>query len=183
MKTILMKHLATAALMFNLGVAGIYAQPLNMKLSGTAAASTINLGTGTPAAEYHLDGNGALGSFTLRVVSAGAASPQASTTCLGLYIPVLAGKGVFRFQDGSLLKVNLTAGSDCIDLAAGSAHCIRVFQVIGGTDRFQNASGAGVTLTMTVAPVVQGQFDFFTVTGTITGTISGVGRGTQDAQP
>jgi hypothetical protein len=180
-----MKHFATAALMLNLGVAGMYAQPLNMTLSGTNAPSTIDLGTGTPTSEYNLDGNGTLGLFTLRAVSASAASPEQSSTCSGLYIPVLAGEGVFRFQDGSLLKVNLTGGSDCIDLAAGEAHCTRIFQVTGGTGRFKNASGNDVTLTMTVAPVVPGKFVFFTVTGAITGTISrvGVGQGSQDGQP
>jgi hypothetical protein len=169
-----MKHIATVALMLNVGVAGIYAQPLNMTLSGTSAPSTINLGTGTPTSEYNLDGYGTLGLFTLRTVSASAASQQQSSTCSGLYFPVLAGEGVFRFQDGSLLKVNLTGGSDCIDLAVGQAHCTRIFQVTGGTGRFKNASGNDVTLTMTVAPVVPGKFVFFTVTGAITGTISGV---------
>jgi len=183
--SVAMKHLATAALMLSLGVAGIDAQPLNMTLSGTAAPSTINLGTGTPTSEYRLEGNGAPGSFNLRVVSAGAASPQPSSTCLGIYIPVLAGEGVFRFQDGSLLKVNLTAGSDCINLAVGEAHCIRIFQVLGGTGRFKNASGNDVTLTMTLAPVVPGKPVFFTVVGAITGTISGVGvgQGSQGGQP
>ena len=40
-----MKHIATMALMLNLGVAGVYAQqtPVKMTFSGTAAASTINL--------------------------------------------------------------------------------------------------------------------------------------------
>src|SRR5580700_8999551 len=67
-----MKHLATAALMLNLGVAGIYAQPgpVNMTLSGTAAQSTISL-QGRPASEYQLAGTGTLGQFTFRVVSIG----------------------------------------------------------------------------------------------------------------
>src|SRR2546425_10795469 len=40
-----MKHIATVALMLNLGVAGVYAQqkPVKMTFSGTAAPSTINL--------------------------------------------------------------------------------------------------------------------------------------------
>ena len=40
-----MKHIATMALMLNLGVAGVYAQQRSVKMvfSGTAAASTINL--------------------------------------------------------------------------------------------------------------------------------------------
>ncbi len=185
-----MKHIVTVALMLHFGVAGIYAQavPVNMTLSGTAAPSTVNLGTGTPASEYNLAGNGTLGSFTFRVVSASAASPQESSTCSGqnhLYFPVLAGEGVFRFRNGDLLKVDLTGGADCIDLAAQEAHCTRIFQVIGGTGRFKDASGNDVTLTMTVAPVVPGKRGFFDVTATFTGTISGVAgeQGSQDGQP
>ncbi len=39
-----MKHLATAALMLTLGVAGVYAQPVpvNMTVSGTASTSTVS---------------------------------------------------------------------------------------------------------------------------------------------
>jgi hypothetical protein len=51
------------ALMFHFGVAGIYTQPrhVDMMLSDTAAASTINLRPGTPTSEYDLAGNGTLG--------------------------------------------------------------------------------------------------------------------------
>src|SRR5690348_7315573 len=111
-----MRHIAIAALMLNFGVAGIYAQPgpVNMAVSGTAAASTISLQSGRPASEYHLAGTGALlGPFTLRVVSTGMTSPQKSTACSGptkIYFPTVAGAGVFRSQDGDLLKVNLTGG-------------------------------------------------------------------------
>lgn len=171
-----MKHMTIAALMFTVGVASAYPQgtPVQMTLSGTAAPSTIDLQTGTGTSEYSLAGKGSLGQFTLRAVSASAAAPQASSTCSGLYIPVLAGEAVFRFQDGSLLKANLTEGSDCIDLLSQQAHCVRAFQITGGTGRFANASGGAVTLTMTVAPVVPNMFVFFTVTADIAGTISGV---------
>ncbi|HEV2323280.1 MAG TPA: hypothetical protein VGS10_04915 [Terracidiphilus sp.] len=171
-----MKTIASAALMLSLGVAAVYAQevPLNMTLSGTGAPSTINLQTGTGSSEYSLAGKGTLGRFTLRVVSAGAASPQPSSTCSGLYFPVLAGEGVFRFQDGSLMKLDLTEGFDCIDLATQQAHCVRIFQITGGTGRFKDASGGKVALSMTVAPVVPNIFDFFTVTADITGTVSGI---------
>jgi hypothetical protein len=177
-----MKHLATAVLMLNLGVAGIYAQPgpVNMTLSGTAAASTISLQPGSPTSEYHLAGNGTLGPFTFRVVSTSMTSPQKSSACSGptkFYFPTVAGAGVFRSQDGGLLKVNLTGGSDCIDFAAGEALCIRVFQVTGGTGRFKNASGGTVTLTMTVVPVLADASNnpvFFAVTGEVTGAVPGV---------
>jgi len=176
-----MKHLATAVLMLNLGIAGIYAQPspVNMTLSGTGGASTISLQPGSPASEYHLAGNGALGPFTFRVVSTSMTSPQKSSACSGptkVYFPAVAGAGVFRFQDGGLLKVNLTGGSDCIDFAAGEALCTRVFQVTGGTGRFKNASGSTVTLTMTVVPVLADASNnpvFFAVTGEVTGAVAG----------
>jgi hypothetical protein len=189
-----MKHLATMALMLSLGVAGVWAQPgpVNMTVSGTAAASTINLQPGTTnTSEYGLAGNGTLGSFTLRVVSASTASPQPSSTCSGatkIYGAAVAGAGVFRFEDGDLLKGNLTGGGDCIDFSVGHAICTRVFQITGGTGRFKNASGGTVTLTMTVAPVLADASNnpvFFTVTGDVTGKVSGVGvgHGSQDGQP
>src|SRR5882672_9527547 len=140
-----MKHIATMTLMLNLGAAAVYGQPgnVNMMLSGTSARSTISL-QGTPAGEYQLAGNGALGQFTIRAVSNTATSPQRSTTCSGptkVYFPVVAGAGVFRSQSGGLLKLNLTGRGDCIDFAAGQAVCTRVFQVMGGTSRFTNAFG------------------------------------------
>jgi hypothetical protein len=174
-----MKRIATlktiAALMLSLGVAGVYAQPgVNMTLSGTAAPGTVNLGTGAGSSEYNLVGNGTLGSFTLRLVSAGTGAPEQSSTCSGLYFSTKAGQGVFRFQDGSLLSVNLTGGSDCIDLVAKQAQCIRIFSITGGTGRFKNASGDNVTLTMALLPVSGDNPVFFAVTATLTGTVSGV---------
>jgi hypothetical protein len=179
-----MKHITTMALMLNLAIASVYAQPSNPTLSGTATPSTVDLGTGTPTSEYNLAGNGMLGQFTLRVVSASAATPEQSSSCSGLYVTVLAGQGVFRYQDGSLLMVDLTGGSDCIDLAAGKALCIRIFQVTGGTGRFRQASGNNITLTMTVVPAVPGKFVFFAVTADMTGTISRMAteEDSQDAQ-
>jgi ethanolamine utilization protein EutA (predicted chaperonin) len=182
-----MKHLATMTLMLSLGVAGVYAQQthVNMTVSGTNAPSTVNLQVGSGTSEYNLAGKGTLGQFTFRLVSASAASPEQSSTCTGLYIPTLAGKGVFRFQDGSLLKVKLTGGSDCIDLMTQSALCTRILQIIGGTGRFRDASGGTITLTETVVPVVPNEFDLFAVTGEITGKISGVNidEAPQDEHP
>lgn len=186
-----MKNIATMALMLSLGVARVYAQPgpVNMTVSGSAAASTINLRPGAPTSEYLLAGNGALGSFTLRVVSAGVPTPQESTSCSGpnkIFFPVVTGAGVFRFEDGGLLNVNLTGGSDCIDFSAFQALCIRVFQISGGTGRFKGVSGGTLTLTMTVAPVLGDASNnpvFFSVTGGVTGTVPGVpiAAGAQDA--
>ena len=185
-----MKHWATAALILNFGVAGIYAQPgpVNMTLSGTAAPSTINLQPGTPASEYNLAGYGTLGQFTLRAVSMSIPSPPPST-CAGpsqLYASAVAGAGVFRYKNGDLLKASLTGGDDCIDLSAQQASCTRIFQITGGTGRFTDASGS-VTLTMTTAPALadaSGNPVFFTVTGQVKGTVAGaaMNQGPQDGQ-
>ena len=175
---VLIKHFATAALLLSFGIAAAYAQPgqVNLTVSGSAAASTINLQPGTPASEYQLAGNGNLGPFTLRVISASAA-PQQSSTCSGstkLYVPVVAGAAVARFENGDILKVHLTGGNDCIDFAAGQAICTRVFQITGGTGRFNNTSGGTITLIMTVVPVLGDASNnpvFFAVTGAVTGSM------------
>jgi len=91
----------------------------------------------------------------------------------------MAGAGLFRFQDGSLLNVTLTQGGDCIDLVHMLAHCTWIFKVNGGTGSFQNASGT-LTLNETALPVLAdalGNPVFFSETGTLTGTISGMDTG------
>ena len=177
-----MKNIATVALMINLGVASLDAQqrPIKMRFSGTGGPSTINLQyPGTNNSEDNSAGNGSLGQFTFRNVRAIRAVPEPSITCSGanrLYFSSVAGAGVFRFQDGSLLKVSLMQAGDCIDLAALQARCTMTFQITGGTGRFKNASGA-VTLTETVAPVLADASHnpvFFATEGEFTGTLSGV---------
>jgi hypothetical protein len=183
-----MKHIATIALMLNLGVAGVYAheKPVKMTFSGTEAKSAIDLQIpDTKTSEFNFAGNGTLGSFTFRNVEAEGATPQPSSTCSGpnqLYFPVVAGAAVFRFRDGSLLKVNLTEGADCIDFAALEAHCTRTYQITGGTDRFKDAKGT-LMLTEIAKPVLADFLKnpvFFTATGEFTGTISGVAREDED---
>ena len=74
------------------------------------------------------------------------------------------------------MKVNLTQGTDCINLAAQQALCTLTFQIIGGTGRFKSASGS-LTYTETVVPVLADVFNnpvFFADTGQITGMVSGV---------
>ena len=179
-----MKHIATMALMLNLGVAGVYAQqkPVKMMFSGTSGASSVNLqAPDTSNDEDNFAGNGTLGPFTFRNVEASATSPPPSSTCPGpnqLYFADPAGAGVFRFQDGSLLKVNLTEGGDCIDFVAQEAHCTLTLKIIGGTGRFKNASGT-LTFTETSVPVLADALHnpvFFAATGQFTGTVSGVSR-------
>ena len=175
-----MKHLATAALMLNLGVAGIYAQqkPVNMTFSGTLEPSTINLQPGTHTDEENLAGNGSLGPFTFRGLFADPDSPPTSSTCSGptkLYFPTVAGGGVFRFQNGSLLTVSITEGALCIDFAAGVAHHTVTYKITGGTGRFNGASGA-LRLTATFLPVVFSGPNVVLAadTGTFEGTVLGV---------
>jgi hypothetical protein len=181
-----MKYIAAIALMLNLGVAAVYAQhyPVKMAYSGTSGASAVNLQQpGTATVEENFAGNGALGQFTFRLISAETTSPQQPppSTCSGpanIYFSRLGGAGVFRFQDGSLLKVNVTQGADCIDLAALQGHCTLTLQIAGGTGRFKDASGT-LTLTETNVPVLADALNnpvFFASTGEFTGTVSGVSR-------
>jgi hypothetical protein len=177
-----MKYLATVALILNLGVAPAYAQdgPVKMKFSGTSAPSTVNLQQPNTSNDGDtFAGEGTLGSFTLTNVRAISNSPGTSSTCSGsnlLFLPELAGAGVFRFEDGSLLEANLTQGGDCIDLTTNVAHCTLTFQITGGTGRFKHASGV-LTMTETVETVASdalGNPVFFAATGEFTGTISRV---------
>jgi hypothetical protein len=179
-----MKHIATVLLLLDLGIGGVYAQerPVKMTFSGTESPSAINLQIpDTQTGEFNFAGNGTLGSFTFRNVEAGGGSPQQSDACptTQLYVPTVAGAGVFRFHDGSLLKVQLTEGHDCIDFAAMEAHCTRTFKITGGTGRFNEVSGGMLTLTETVKPVLADESNnpvFFAATGKFTGTVSGVCR-------
>jgi hypothetical protein len=185
-----MKNVATMALMLNLGVAGVYAQekPVTMTYSGTEGTSAIDLQfpdthTGDKHnSEFNFAGKGTLGSFTFRSVEADGDFPQQSSSCPAnqVYFETIAGAGVFRFHDGSLLKVKLTEGFDCIDFVALEAHCTRIFQITGGTRRFKDASGM-LTLTETTTPVAFASNDptnpvFFVATGKFKGAVSGVGR-------
>jgi hypothetical protein len=65
----------------------------------------------------------------------------------------VAGAGVFRFQDGSLLIVTVIDGSGCINPAAGKAAISVNYQIRGGTGRFTGASG-DLTMTATLALVL-----------------------------
>ena len=173
-----MKHITTAALMLNLGVAGVNAQShVRMTFSGNGGPSAINLQQpNTNTVEENVAGHGRLGPFTFRDVRAVATAPQPSSTCAGVFFPSVAGGGILRFADGSLIKVSLVQGGDCIDLAAFEGHCTLTLQINGGTGRFENASGT-LTYTETAVPVVLDASNnpvLTTEVGKITGTISGV---------
>lgn len=180
-----MKYIATAALMLNLGVAGLYAheKPVNMTYSGTGGASAIDLGVqGAANVEENFAGNGTLGAFTFRAITAEMPSPSPSSTCPGpnqMYSIRMAGGGIFSFRDGSQLMLNGAQGTDCIDFAKLQAHCTVTFQISGGTGRFKNATGQ-LTYATTVLPVVftaTGPVFFAETDGVFTGTISGVAKG------
>jgi hypothetical protein len=179
-----MKYIAAMALMLNLGVAAVYAErPVKMEYSGTSGASAINLQQpGAQTGEENFAGNGALGSYTFLLISGETTAPQQPpSTCSGpanLYFIRVGGAGVFRFHDGSLLKVNLTQGADCVDLDAQQGHCTLTLEITGGTGRFKDASGT-LTLTETNVPVLADTSNnpvFFASTGEFTGTVSGVAR-------
>ncbi len=180
-----MKYIAMAALLLTLAVTAVSAEQttVKMKFSGTSAPSTVNLlySDASSNDEDNFAGNSSLGSFTVRNVRALPNSPTPSSSCSGsnlLHFTELHGGSVLRFQDDSLLFLNLTEGSDCVDIVTGEADCVLTFQITGGTGRFKNASG---TLTMTEKAVTvladaTGNPVFFAVTGEFTGTISGVER-------
>ena len=176
-----MKRVAIVTMMLQLGVAAVYAQETHVKMtfSGTAGSSTVDLQQpDTSNGEDNFAGNGTLGSFTYRDVRAIANSPTSSSTCSGpnqLFFSESAGVGVFRFQDGSLLKVHQTQGGDCIDFAAQKAHCTQTLQIDWGTGRFKNAHGGNLMFTETTVPLLGlDNPTFFAATGQFAGTVLGV---------
>jgi hypothetical protein len=189
-----MKHIATVALMLNLGVAGVYAQqrPVKMTFSGSIVPTSINLKPSTVTDEELLAGNGTLGNFTFSKLRTDDTSPQSSGSCGGGFGPnfrVVAGGGVFRFEHGSLLTVKVTEGSYCIDLQAQPpvGHLTETYQITGGTGRFKDTSGT-LTLTATSHPVLLSDSNaavLLTITGEFTGTISSAATGqeSQDERP
>jgi hypothetical protein len=181
---------ALVALMLNPGVAGVYAQEKTVKMtfSGTMLGTTINLAPDTVTDDVNLSGDGSLGPFTFHELHADATTPPVPpplSTCspLLLFLPILGGGGVLRFQDGSLLVVELAKlppedpqDGICIDLQAVRARLTETYKITSGTKRLKGASGT-LTLTATVIPTVfnaDGSPQLLTSTGRLEGTISGV---------
>jgi hypothetical protein len=185
-KTVTYFDLLMAAMSLTMALAlPAAAQQVKITYSGTSTgASAVNLQhPGALTVEENFEGNGALGPFTIRIISAETTTPQQPpSTCSGptnIYFIRVAGAGVFRFQDGSLLKVNVWQGADCIDLEKlpGIGHCTLTLQITGGTGRFKDVSGGILTLTETNVPVLADALNtpvFFASTGEFTGTVSGV---------
>src|SRR5262245_35094617 len=122
----LMRHMATLVLMLTLGVgsAAAHERPVKMKFSGSMTPTSIAVQPDTITDDEQLAGDGALGPFTFRKLRTDALVPGLSSGCSGpsqVNIPVVAGAGVFRFEDGSLLTVAITEGALCIDFAASLA--------------------------------------------------------------
>jgi hypothetical protein len=177
-----MKHIASFTLMLTLGLTTVYAHEKHvmMTFSGISENSATNLQyPNTSNDEDNFAGKGTLGSFTARLFRAVDNFPSSSSTCSGsnyLYVVEPGGGGVFRFDDGSLLYVKLTQGSDCVDLSANDAHCALSLQITGGTGRFKDASGV-LTMTEFVRPEVFDALNndaVYAATGEFSGTVSGV---------
>ena len=180
-----MKYAGTLVLMLGVGLASVYAQltpgNVNMSFSGNGGASAIDLKQpNSNNVEENVAGNGTFGQFTFRDIRAAATYSQPSSTCSGVFLPAVAGGVILRFQDGSLMNVNLKQGADsgdCIDFVHMMAHCTLIFEIKGGTGRFQDARGV-LTYAETATPVLfdlLGHVVLGTETGEITGTISRVG--------
>ena len=174
-----MKWMAIVAVTLTLGVTSVYAQeerPVKMTFSGTNVATTINLQPGTVTDEHHSAGRGSLGPFTFRELHADGPPPPTPSTCSGPHFLVVAGAGVFRFQDGSLLTVRLQDGDGCINPMAGMALLTVRYQITGGTGRFEGASGA-LTMTATMKSVLRNAANapaLLMLTGEFEGRIAGV---------
>jgi hypothetical protein len=118
---------------------------VKMAFSGSFVPTAIEVQPDTITDEELLAGNGTLGPFTLRKLRTDELAPQSFGSCgngFGPSIRVVAGGGVFRFEDGSLLTVTVTEGVLCIDLDHVVGHLTETYQITGGTGRFKGASGA-----------------------------------------
>ena len=94
--------------------------------------------------ESHVAGNSSLGPFTYRGLWADDPGSQSSGSCGSGFGPnyrIVAGAGVFRFEDGSLLTVTVTEGVLCVDVDHVVGHLTETYQITGGTGRFKGASG------------------------------------------
>lgn len=118
---------------------------VKMAFSGSSVPTAIDVQPNTITDEELLAGHGTLGKFTFRKLRTDETSPEFFGSCgngSGPSIRVVAGGGVFRFEDGSLLTVTLTEGVLCVDLDHLVGHLTETYQITGGTGRLNGASGA-----------------------------------------
>jgi len=149
---------------------------VTMTFSGSMVPTAIEVQPNTITDEELLAGNGTLGPFTFRKLRTDATSPESFGSCgigSGPSIRVVAGSGVFRFEDGSLLTVTVTEGVLCIDLDHLVGHLTETYQITGGTGRLKGASG-DFQLTGKLNPVMfssSGAAVLLTNTGQLKGTV------------
>ena len=149
---------------------------VKMAFSGSMAPTAIDVQADTITDEELLAGNGTLGPFTFRKLRTDETTPQFFGSCGGGFGPsirVVAGGGVFRFEDGSLLTVKVTEGSLCVDIDHLVGHLTETYQITGGTGRLKGASGA-LQSTGTLEPVLFSASNaavLLTNTGELKGTV------------
>ena len=149
---------------------------VKMAFSGSMVPTAIDVQPDTITDEELLAGNGTLGPFTFRKLRTDETSPQSFGSCgsgFGPSIRVVAGGGVFRFEDGSLLTVTVTEGVLCVDLDHLVGHLTETYQVTGGTGRLKGASGT-LQSTGRLKPVLFSASNaavLLTNTGELTGTV------------
>ena len=117
---------------------------VKMAFSGSMVPTSLDVQSDTITDEELLAGNGTLGPFTFRKLRTDETSPQFFGSCgsgVGPSLRVVAGGGVFRFDDGSLLTVTVTEGVLCVDVDHLVGHLTETYQITGGTGRFKGASG------------------------------------------
>lgn len=171
-----MKQITTMLVMLHLSVAFVCAQqtPLRMKFWGSNVTSTLTIQPDTNTQEALFTGEGTLGPFTYRELNAHIPIPQTSSTCSGADIRFTKGAGVFSFQDGSLLTVEIREGDVCLDPTTLNGDLTVTYEITGGIGRFNDASGT-LTLTSKGHPILSGadprDVVFFTNTGEFEGNI------------
>jgi hypothetical protein len=149
---------------------------VKMGFSGSMVPTAIDVQPDTITDEELLAGDGALGPFTFRKLRTDETSPQLFGSCgsgSGPSFRVVAGGGVFRFEDGSLLTVTVTEGVLCVDLDHLVGHITETYEITGGTGRFKGASGT-LQSTGKLKPVLFSASNaavLLTNTGELTGTV------------
>src|SRR5262245_20185605 len=149
---------------------------VKMAFSGSMVPTAIEVQPETITDEELLAGDGTLGPFTFRKLRTDETSPQFFGSCgsgFGPSIRVVAGGGVFRFDDGSLLTVTIAEGVLFVDVDHLVGHLTETYQITGGTGRLKGASGS-LQLTGNLQPVLFSASNaavLLTNTGKLTGTI------------
>lgn len=162
------------------GMALAQEKPVKMKYSGSELTTAFLLqGPDTViAGEEKLAGDGSLGQFTYRALRGDDVTTLTFTSaCPNGKFTVTTGAGIFRFSDGSLMTVQITGGSICVDVDQ-IGHLAETYKVTGGTGRFKSANGK-LSLEGSLNVVlsdVSGNPLLLTNTGKFDGTVLGVAQ-------